>query len=283
MVGSPNLPRPTFENKTQAKEAFSHSIGRRGKTCQVARLKLRVRPQLGVWGAASGRLVRLGAILYIVAAFQFIVCLAVVASSYGPPAYSPLSTTISDLQAVSCGVFQGARVCSPFHDLANFSVAALGLLMASGSLMVRPALPGGRDRNLAIWLLVVAGLASFANAFTPEDVTYTGDLVTALIAFLGANFGLIQMGKAMSTDAGWGRFWQFTEGLGVVGIAAIIIDGFGGASLLGNGGIEWLIVAPIIIWAPTMGLRLIYKRRPSEPATSPVLNDSPSKSYLRSN
>jgi len=103
------------------------------------------------------------------------------------------------------------------------------------------------------------------------------------LGLLGANFGLIQMGKAMSTDAGWGRFWLFTEGLGVVGIAAIIIDGFGGATLLGNGGIEWLIVAPIIIWAPTMGLRLIYQRRPSEPATSPVLNDSPSKSYLRSN
>ena len=82
-----------------------------------------------------------GAVFYIVAAVQFVVCMLVTASRYGPPAYEPATDTISDLQAVSCGTFQGAQVCSPLHALANLSVAVLGLLIIVGSLSLRPAFP----------------------------------------------------------------------------------------------------------------------------------------------
>src|SRR5580658_5641690 len=95
--------------------------------------------------------------LYILAALQFVVCIAVAASQYGPPAYDPVTITISDLQAVHCGTFQGAYVCSPLHVLANISVAALGILIAAGSFLLRPLLPGGRRKDVAVWLLVIAG------------------------------------------------------------------------------------------------------------------------------
>ncbi|MGA2665052.1 MAG: DUF998 domain-containing protein [Nitrososphaerales archaeon] len=212
---------------------------------------------------SSGRKLALcGAALYIVAAVQFVVCIAVTASYYGPPAYDPVTDTISDLQAVNCGLFQGAQVCSPLHALANLSVALLGLLVIAGSLMLRPALPGGRRRDVAVGLLVVAGLGAIANAFTPEDVTLSGDAVTALVAFLGANFGLIQMGRTVSAAPrrlGYGRFIQ---ALGAVGVAALTLDGLGlGSSMVGTGTIEWLIVAPILVGAPAIGVRLMLDTR----------------------
>jgi hypothetical protein len=207
------------------------------------------------------------AALYFSAAVQFVACIAVVGSHYGPPAYNPVSTTISDLQAVNCGPFQGAQVCSPLHVLANLSVAVLGLLMIAATLLIRPLLPAGRRRDLAVALLVVAGLAAFANAFTPEDVTYTGDIVTAVIAFLGANFGLIQVGRTMSTDPRWRGYHLFSQALGTVGISALTLDGFGLGTLIGNGAIEWLIVAPVLVWAPATGLRLILRRHQLGPYT----------------
>jgi len=200
-----------------------------------------------------------GAAFYIVAVVQFIMCIAITAYRYGPPNYNPATVTISDLQAVSCGNFQGIYVCSPLHVLANASVAVLGLLITVGSLLIHRHLPGGRRKEIAVSLLVIAGLACFANAFTPEDLTYTGDLVTAIIAFLGANFGLIQIGRALSIEPRYRGYYVFSQALGMIGISAFILDGFGLATVIGNGTIEWLIVAPILIWALATGFRLILQ------------------------
>jgi hypothetical protein len=156
--------------------------------------------------------------------------------------------------------------------LANLSVAVLGLLTVGGSLSFRSLLPDGRRRDIAVGLLVVAGLAAFANAFTPEDVTWSGDLVTALIAFLGANFGLIQIGRITPMEPRWQGYSLFTQALGTVGIVALIFDGFGLGTVIGTGAIEWLIVAPILVWAPATGLCLILKTRPTSKGT--VLSNS---------
>lgn len=208
--------------------------------------------------------------LYIVAAVQFVICIAVVASRYGPPAYDPATITISDLQAVNCGTFQGAYVCSPLHVLANFSVAVLGLLIIAASLSLRSLFPDGRRRDVAVGLLVVAGLATMLNAFTPEDVTWNGDLVTALVAFLGANFGLIQMGRTLSKEPWWRGYDLFSQVLGTIGIAVLILDGLGLGTVIGTGAIEWLIVAPILVWAPTIGFRLILGKREQSGTASMV-------------
>ena len=200
------------------------------------------------------------AIFFIVATVQFIICIPITASRYGPPAYNPLTTTISDLQAVNCGIFQGVYICSPLHDLANISVAMLGLLIIAGSLLFRSRLRASCRRNVALSLFLIAGLATFANAFTPEDITWTGDLITAIIAFLGANFGLIQIGRTLATDPRWRGYAIFSNVLGTVGIGAFVLDGFGLGTVIGEGTIEWLIIAPILVWAPVIGLRLILRK-----------------------
>lgn len=209
-------------------------------------------------------LVSYAAIFYIVAVVEFIICVSLAGFRYGPPTYNPVTITISDLQAVSCGTFQGAHVCSPLHTLANVSVAVLGVLIIAGSILLHPFLPGGRRKDFAIGLLVIAGLATFANAFTPEDVTWIGDLVTAIIAFLGANFGLIQIGRAWSMNPQCRGYAKFSQTLGTIGMAAFILDGFGLGSVIGLGAIEWLIIAPILIWACATGLLIIFGMSPVE-------------------
>jgi len=201
----------------------------------------------------------IAAILYVVAPILFLVCMIVTGLHYGPPTYNPITDTISDLQAVHCGTFQGTYVCSPLHSLANFSVAMLGLSIAVGSLSILGDLSKGRRGKVAVGLLIATGLAALANALTPEDVTLIGDTITAIIVFLAANFGLIQIGRTMHATARNRIFGLFGQILGTIGIVAFILDGFGIGTVIGMGAIEWLIVAPILGWAPTMGLHSIIQ------------------------
>ncbi len=59
-----------------------------------------------------------------------------------------------------------------------------------------------------------------------------------------ANFGLIQIGRTMSTEPRWRGYRLFTRALGIVGVAAITLDVLGLGTAIGMGAIEWLIVAP---------------------------------------
>jgi hypothetical protein len=183
--------------------------------------------------------------------------MAYAASRYGPPSYNPLVDSISDLQAVRCGLFQGSEVCSPANLEANLSVALSGLLLILGTVMIRGALPRSPSLPSAIGLFVAAGIGSVLNAFTPEDVTFVGDVLTALVIFLGANFGLVQIGKALSSGPGRGRLGAFSKALGALGLAALILDGVGASGLLGTGTLEWLVVAPILVWEAVMGASLL--------------------------
>jgi hypothetical protein len=154
---------------------------------------------------------------------------------------------------VRCGLFQGSQVCSPANLEANLSVALAGLLLIFGTVMIRDTLPKSPSLPSAIALLVAAGVGSFLNAFTPEDVTFVGDVVTALVIFLGANFGLVQIGKAF----GPGRFGTFSKALGALGLAALILDGVGASAFLGMGTLEWLVVSPVLVWEAVMGASLL--------------------------
>jgi hypothetical protein len=179
--------------------------------------------------------------------------MAYAASRYGPPSYNPFLDSISDLQAVKCGLFQGSQVCSPANFEANLSVALAGLLLILGTVMIRGTLPRSPSLPSAIGLFVVAGVGSLLNAFTPEDVTFVGDVVTALIIFLGANFGLIQIGKAFSS----GSLGTFSKALGALGLAALTLDGVGASGILGMGTLEWLVVAPVLVWEAVMGASIL--------------------------
>jgi hypothetical membrane protein len=206
---------------------------------------------------AVERFVRYGAFFYVLAAVQFITSMIVAALYYGPPSYDIQRNSISDLQASNCGMFQGSQVCSPLHLIANSSVTLLGLLLVFGTLLTHTRFPAGRSRRIGLGLLVVGGLGATTNGFTPEDVTLFGDTLTALIAFLGANLGLIQIGRLMAGDPKWSNFRRYTETSGAVGLVALILYGTDITGPLGSGGMEWLIVVPVTIWVLVVGINLL--------------------------
>jgi hypothetical membrane protein len=212
--------------------------------------------------------VRLGGLLYVVSVVQFYVGFVVVALHYGPPGYDPLNDSISDLQAVHCGDLQGAYVCSPFHLVANASVIVLGLFLLLGTLLSRPTLPKHGSLLAGSGLLIIAAVGAIGNGFTPEDVTATGDALTALVAFLGANLGLIQIGRMMSGDPRWRGFRLYSMISGIVGLLALVLYLGDIVGVNGSGLIEWIIVVPVTIWMLVAGIRITYVSSPAEAHSS---------------
>jgi hypothetical membrane protein len=208
-------------------------------------------------GRKVDRSARYGAVLYVVGAVQFLVGMVVSGLLYGPPTYDLQRNAISDLQAVNCGLYDGHQVCSPAHLVANSSVALIGLLLIVGSMLIRTALSPGRTRSVGVGLLILAGLGAIGNGFTPEDVNPTGDFLTALLAFVGANLALIVIGVTMSRDAGWRGFGAYTKISGVVGLVAFVLYLANVTGPLGTGGMEWLIVVPIVQWMFVVGAHIV--------------------------
>jgi hypothetical membrane protein len=214
-----------------------------------------------VKAAFAGRYISIGAAFYIVGTVQFLIGMSITALYYGPPSYNLHRNSISDLQAITCGIFQGNEICSPLHLLANSSVAFLGLLVILGTLLIRSSFPSGRGWSSAFTFLIVAGLGALANGFTPEDVSPTADTLTALVAFISANLGLIQIGRLMSRDSKWRGLGHYTEISGVIGLTALVLFGTSVTGPLGPGVMEWLIVVPILLWTFVIGTDLFRIRQ----------------------
>ena len=78
----------------------------------------------------------------------FVAEAAVIAAWSGPEPYSRTTGFISDLGAVSCGIYEDRAVCSPLHLLMNASFVVQGLALGP-----RCAVPDGRavERCCAAW------------------------------------------------------------------------------------------------------------------------------------
>ncbi len=212
----------------------------------------------------------LSGVLLIVGPVAFFVGMLVAILSYGPPAYHFVSNSISDLQAVHCGPFDGKQVCSPGNVAANAGVFLAGLCLTFGTLLGGPIFTHGRQRPGAAPLLTLAGLAAAANAFTPEDVTLIGDAVTAFIIFLAADIGLILLGRPSTTTPGLRSRFAYPAVLGEFGFLVLILWSLGLTGPLGSG-IEWLVVAPILVWMLAAGTLLLTgpagtRTEPNRPA-----------------
>lgn len=198
----------------------------------------------------SGALLLLGAVLFTVG-----IVVAVVL--YGPPPYSFRNTSISDLQAIYCGSLGGQPVCSPGYLFANAAVFLAGACLMAGVLRGWRVWAEWGTGSRGLWLLILGGAGAAANAFTPADVTLVGDGVTAYIAFVGANLGLVVLSRHLSASNGRNGFSLYSYASGVVGLAALLVYSLGLYGALGNGGIEWVITLPIILWMGVWGVALI--------------------------
>jgi hypothetical membrane protein len=209
-------------------------------------------------GPLVHRAVRHGAILLLVGAVQFVAAMVVTQLGWTTP-YSLRANDIGDLGAVSCGSFPSGSshyVCSPWHWVFDGSIVLLGLLLLVAAHLLRTAFPVRRSRTVGLACLVLAGLGSIGVGLFPEDVNLTVHTLSAALAFGFWNLALVVLGFAMLRDTRWDGFRAYSVISGLVGLVALGLFELRAWGALGVGGMERLVVAPVLLWAIVVGVHL---------------------------
>jgi hypothetical membrane protein len=193
------------------------------------------------------RAVRSGAVLLVVGAVQFIVGMIVVQSQY--PGYSLTNNYISDLG--------GAH--SPWALGFDASVIILGICAIFGALFIWSAFPEGPSRGVGLGFLLIAGAGAIGVGVFPETTPVLNGgmhVIVSAIAFVGAGIGLTVLSWAMTPGPHWRFSRPFTLACGVVTLLATVLFEVNVDLGLGVGGMERLIVAPILLWAIVEGVHI---------------------------
>ena len=223
----------------------------------------------------SARVVRTGGLLWLVAAVEFFLGMAVtqigwdLLRSGSTPPYSLLANYISDLGAVHCGTLDSRMICSPWHVVFNVSIVLFGLLVLAGALLVREGFPGGRVRDLGIVLLLLGSVGAIGVGLSPEDVNRTVHTASALVAFVLGNLGVVVVGLAGLRQPGRHLREIYSILSGAVGLVAVVLFATGTYGPLQVGGMERLILAPVLLWAAVEGA-LLLRYAPPQPASPPA-------------
>ena len=204
-----------------------------------------------------------GAVAWIVGVVQFVIGMGIAQAGYGPPTYSLTGNYISDLGAAYCGTwhgggsFSGFYVCSPWHLAFNLSIIALGLLLLAGTILVYPAIRPGAARAIWFGLFVIAAAGAIGVGLFPEDVNTSAHVVSALLAFAGSGLALVVLGLGIARDPRWEGLSLYTVASGILGLVALVLFGMTIYGPLGVGGMERLIVAPVLLWAVVAAIHVL--------------------------
>jgi hypothetical membrane protein len=221
------------------------------------------------YGPLVHRSVHHGAIVALVGAVEFIAAMIVAQIGYGSSfdwgsSYSLRDNYISDLGATHCGSFvtgplgSGSHyACSPWYLVFNVSIVLLGLLLILAVILLRTAFPARRSRTIGLALLAIAGVGSIGVGLSPENVNITVHSLSALVAFLGSGLALVVLGFAMFRDTRWDGFRAYTVISGLVNLVALGLFFTQTYLGLGPGGMERLIVAPVLLWTIVIGIHLV--------------------------
>lgn len=209
-------------------------------------------------GPLVHRSVRPGAILLLVGSVQFVIAMAITQLGWTVH-YSLLTNYISDLGAVNCGYFPTTSahyVCSPWHLVFDVSIVVMGVLLALAVLLIRTAFPPRGARSVGLGMLLLASIGAIGVGLFPEDVNGTAHVISAVLAFLLGNLALIVLGFAMFRDTRWDGFRAYTMFSGLIGLIALFLYLGHAWGPLGLGGMERLIIAPLLLWAVVVGIHL---------------------------
>jgi hypothetical membrane protein len=209
------------------------------------------------YGPLVHRSVRHGAYLYIGGVLIFVAAMIITQIGYTGTSYSLSANYISDLGAAHCGVYHSdIFVCSPWHDVFNVGIILMGLMLIFGTILMRTAYPARGSRTLGLALLVIAGFGAIGVGLSPEDVNLTVHSLSAATAFILGNLALIVLAFAMFRDTRWDGYRAYTLFSGLVGLIAFVLFYTKVYGPLGVGGMERLIVAPLLLWAVLVGIHL---------------------------
>ena len=204
----------------------------------------------------------------------FVAEAAVIEAWAGPEPYSRATGFISDLGAVSCGVYEDRDVCSPMHLLMNASFVVQGLALVLGALFLtagllcvaaRPGVPARRFHTNSVrvlakpWILAVAiriltgvaGVGTIIVGLVPEDYGSPWHLAGALMFFIGGGFALLLLGFLWmkQTPVSW-----FLAACGVVCVGALVVGGVTAMDVPQPGLLERFMAYPVTVGLAAAGL-----------------------------
>jgi hypothetical membrane protein len=186
------------------------------------------------FGMKLGRAAIAGALLLIGAA-QFLICMIIAEATY--PGYSVSANMISDL-----GVGQTAL-------LFNAPIIAFGLL-AIACVFLAKSLLGNRVFSA---LLALAGVGIAGVGLFPET-TGLPHVAFAFTAFLCGSLAAIASAQKQGAPAKW-----VSVALGIASLLALALLLSQNYLGLGGGGMERMVVYPILVWAIAFGAWLAAK------------------------
>jgi hypothetical membrane protein len=205
------------------------------------------------------RSAHVGAALLILGVVQFLVGMAWAQLLYpNPPGYSLTGNYISDL---------GAPGGSAHGVVFNASIRILGACTILGAVLIRTAFPTRRTTRLGIAALALAGVFAIAVGTFPED--YMGGNIHSIVSaltFFFSGLALVVLAAAMIRDTRWKGLRTYTLASGVVTWVAMGLFIKGIYLGLGEGGMERLLVAPILLWGILVGIHLLRTPRYEPPS-----------------
>ncbi len=191
--------------------------------------------------ARSGAAIFAGAVQFGV----FLMVSEVLYSAYGEGGYSQSANYISDLGA-NCHV-SGACYIPPSALLFDSSIVLLGLLMLVGAFFLHRAF----RRNAPTALLCLTAVGAIGVGLFPETTGALHDLF-ALIAFLFGGLTAIVASGLQKKPLSY-----LSVLLGAVALTALVLYIAGVYLGLGPGGIQRMIVYPVLLWGVGFGAHLM--------------------------
>lgn len=199
-------------------------------------------------GPLVHRTARAGGGVLIVGVLQFIA--GMVIAQLGFKDYSLTGNYISDLGGPQ----------SPLAWVFNDTIRILGVLGFLGVIMIRSAFPDRLTAKVGLWFLAVAVVGAFLVGTYPETSPELGGnihSVVSAITFIGSGLALVTLSLAMFRDTRWEGYRGYTFLSGIVTLIALVLFQENLNGPLGVGGMERLIVAPILLWALLIGIHLL--------------------------
>ncbi len=190
-----------------------------------------------------------------VASLQYFLTQLVVALQWSPP-YSISQNTISDLGNTVCGNFNDRHVCSPLHEVMNFSFMLLGATMVISCLLVHRLFSTERSRwvTLGFSLFAIGGVGVMLVGGIPENSVPLFHGVGAALPFIFGNIGIVLLGRYLAAPL---AFRLFTLTSGLVALTALVFYATGSFLGLGEGGLERIVAYPQTVWLIGLGVFLL--------------------------
>ncbi len=164
---------------------------------------------------------------------------------------------ISDLGALSCGMFGDRAVCSPYHVVMNVAFVVLGFLMAGGAYFLWRYFQASR---IGFLLIALSGVGAIIVGFIPEDTLEIGHVAGAALSFIAAGTGMVWCGLKLPLPH-WLRI--VSVGLGLLSLSSLIALTLGFYETLGFGTVERLVSYPTTLWLMLIGVYLLISKTKS--------------------